>query len=179
MQSGPVHGPAIASPILLVGQAPGLHEERLGRPFAYTAGKTLFKWLEGATGADEETIRELVYFAAVARCFPGKAKSGDRPPSREEMANCRPHLAAEVRELKPRLVLAVGKIAIAEIFGVRDPKLSEYVGRSFRVRFHDQLVNVIPLPHPSGVSRWPHSSEGKVKLAAALALVTQEFARLL
>lgn len=172
-----MHGPALDTRILIVGQAPGLHEERLGRPFAYTAGRTLFKWLKSATGADEDTIRETVYFSAVARCFPGKAKTGDRPPSREEMENCRPHIAAEVRVLRPRLVLAIGKVAIAEVFGVRDPKLGEYVGRKFRVKFHGQMVDVIPLPHPSGLSTWPHSPENKPKLQAALDLIAQEFRR--
>ncbi len=72
----PVHGPAVPSRILLVGQAPGPHEAKLGRPFAWTAGKTLFAWLERATGAPEPVVRERVYIAAVVRCFPGKVSGG-------------------------------------------------------------------------------------------------------
>ena len=179
-----VHGPALSSPILLVGQAPGAHEGRLGRPFAYTAGKTLFKWLGGATGADEEELRRLIYFAAVARCFPGKnlKGAGDRPPSPVEVSNCREFLVDEVRALRPRLVLAVGRSAITEVLGpARFPKtatLSDVVGETFRVTFHGEEVDVIPLPHPSGVSRWPVTEPGRTKLARALELFGEEFRRL-
>ena len=67
-----VVGRPVASRILLVGQAPGIKEPQLGRPFAWTAGRTLFRWLESALGWDEETARSKIYFAAVCRCFPGK-----------------------------------------------------------------------------------------------------------
>ncbi|MEO5969899.1 MAG: uracil-DNA glycosylase family protein [Bdellovibrionia bacterium] len=46
MVGPPVHGAVIATPIFLIGQAPGPREGKLGRPFAYTAGKTLFRWFE-------------------------------------------------------------------------------------------------------------------------------------
>jgi uracil-DNA glycosylase len=174
-----VHGAAIDTRILLVGQAPGAFEGTFGKPFAHKAGKTLFKWLESATGADEATIREMVYFSAVARCFPGKAKSGagDRVPSKEELANCRPHLEAEIRALKPRLVLAVGRLAISEILGreMGAAPLVDTVGKSFKVNFGGEECTVIPLPHPSGVSRWPVTEPGKTKLAEALKLVRKEF----
>ena len=69
---GPVvSGSPVLSPILLIGQAPGDKEGGFGKPFAWTAGKTLFKWFE-PIGLDEETFRQRVYMAAVCRCFPGK-----------------------------------------------------------------------------------------------------------
>ncbi len=79
---GPVvMGAAVASPVLLVGQAPGDKEPKLGRPFAWTAGKNLFKWF-ATLDVDEATFRARVYMAAVCRCFPGKnPKGGDRVPS--------------------------------------------------------------------------------------------------
>ena len=107
---GPVvHGPALDTRVLLVGQAPGVHEGSRMKPFAWTAGKTLFRWLEQATGADEETIRRAVYFSAVARCFPGKAKGGggDRVPSPLEIVRCRRFLEGEAKILKPELLLPV------------------------------------------------------------------------
>jgi uracil-DNA glycosylase len=173
-----VHGPALETKIMIVGQAPGIHEEGRGRPFAHTAGKTLFKWLGEATGADEESLREMIYFSAVARCFPGKHASGkgDRPPSRDEIENCREHLAAEVALLEPELILAIGKLAIAEVLG-RDGALEEFVGRKFKTRFHGREVQVIPLPHPSGVSRWPHTEPGKSKLKSALRLLKKELSK--
>lgn len=177
----PVHGPALDTRVMLVGQAPGAHEARLGRPFAFTAGKTLFKWLGSATGMDEDELRERVYFSAVARCFPGKAKSsGDRVPDAREIENCREFLSAEVRALKPAVVLAVGRLAISETLGPKlFPKgapLADVVGRSFRVDLHGVATEVIPLPHPSGVSRWPKIEPGKSKLEAALKIFKKRFA---
>src|SRR5690606_18455982 len=83
-----VVGRPVVSPVMLVGQAPGDKEGGLGRPFAWTAGKTLFKWFS-QIGLDEEEFRSRVYMAAVCRCFPGKnPKGGDRVPSPEEIKNC-------------------------------------------------------------------------------------------
>src|SRR5213075_3551981 len=76
MQSTPVSGGAIVSDVMVIGQAPGVREPTLKRPFAHTAGKTLFRWFEEFCGLDEFTMRSQIYFAAVIRCFPGKAPSG-------------------------------------------------------------------------------------------------------
>src|SRR5262249_33679773 len=98
---GPVvHGPPVASKILLIGQAPGPREGSFGKPFAWTAGRTLFRWFEEALGVGEEELRAKVYFAAVARCFPGKANGGgDRKPDADEIARCKGYLARETEIL--------------------------------------------------------------------------------
>jgi len=167
----PVHGPPVASRILLVGQAPGPHEARLGRPFAWTAGKTLFRWLERATGADEAVVRERIYIAAVVRCFPGKTGAGgDRVPSAEECALWRGFLVREVEILRPRLVLPVGRLAISEVLGHTAP-IAEVVGRQLRAHLHGVTVDAIPLPHPSGASTWFKLEPGRTLLERALALV--------
>jgi uracil-DNA glycosylase len=167
----PVHGAAVASRILLVGQAPGPHEARFGRPFAWTAGKTLFRWLREATGADEEEVRARVYLSAVVRCFPGKlAGGGDRVPSADECALWRGFLAREVEILRPRLVLPVGRLAIQEVLGHTEP-IAAVVGRSLRTQLHGVDVDAIPLPHPSGASTWFKMEPGRTLLARALALV--------
>ena len=80
-----VLGQPVQSEILLVGQAPGDKEGVLGRPFAWTAGKTLFKWF-ASIGVSEEVFRQQVYMSAVCRCFPGKnPKGGDRVPDKKEI----------------------------------------------------------------------------------------------
>jgi uracil-DNA glycosylase len=169
----PVHCAPIASRIFLVGQAPGPHEARLGRPFAWTAGKTLFRWLRDATGADEERVRERVYIAAVVRCFPGKARGGgDRVPTPAEVARWRGFLAREVEILRPALVLPVGRLAISEVLGRAAP-LAEVVGRSLRLDYHGVEADVIPLPHPSGASTWFKMEPGKTLLARALRLIAE------
>ena len=168
-----VHGPPVLSGVFLLGQAPGPHEARLGRPFAWTAGKTLFRWFEEALGVTEDDFRARVYIAAVVRCFPGKTSSGgDRVPSPDEIAGSRGFIAREVEILRPRLVLPVGRLAIREVLGEERP-LAEVVGAARRVHFHGRMVDVIPLPHPSGASTWFKVEPGRTLLARALALVAR------
>jgi uracil-DNA glycosylase len=169
-----VYGPPVLARVMLVGQAPGVHEAGIGRPFAWTAGRTLFRWFENVLGLDEKTFRENVYFTAVARCFPGKAKSGgDRRPDRDEIEACRPFLAREVEILRPQLILAVGTLAITQVLGdrVAGMKLDQIIGTMHRVRWHGVTADVIPLPHPSGASPWPKIEPGKTLLAEAMQLV--------
>jgi uracil-DNA glycosylase len=167
--NGPVvHGPPVASPVMLLGQAPGPHEGALGRPFAWTAGRTMFRWFEGALGLDEAAFRSRVYMAAVARCFPGKASGGgDRRPDADEIARCESWLVREARILKPELVIAVGTLAIERVLGTKAP-LAEVVGTTRRARWHGRDVDVVPLPHPSGASPWHKIEPGRALLAKGL-----------
>lgn len=172
MHPPPVSGAAVLSKILLVGQAPGVREPVAGKPFAWTAGKTLFRWLEEATGLTESEAREKIYFAAVCRCFPGKAPGGsDRVPNPQEIANCSSWLKRELDILRPRLVLPVGKLAIGQFMPVG--KLDETIGRSFRIARDGQKFDLIPLPHPSGASPWPRISPGRELLQQALQLIAR------
>jgi uracil-DNA glycosylase len=164
----PVHGPPVPSRIFLLGQAPGPHEARFARPFAWTAGRTLFSWFERAFGASEQEVRARVYMAAVVRCFPGKTTSGgDRVPSPAEIAASRPFIEREIAALRPRLVIPVGRLAIAEVLGHGEP-IAAVVGRRLRARVHGEDVDVICLPHPSGASTWFKLEPGKTLLEKAL-----------
>jgi len=163
-----VHGPAVLSKVMLIGQAPGPREGSFGRPFAWTAGKTLFRWFEESLGVDEETFRARVYIAAVARCFPGKAKGGgDRRPDGDEIAMCRPFLEQETAILLPELLLPVGTMAIEQVLGHKGP-LTEIIGQVRRVAYHGHETDVIALPHPSGASTWHRMEPGKTLLGKAL-----------
>jgi uracil-DNA glycosylase len=167
---GPVvTGEAVVSPVLLVGQAPGDREGPAGRPFAWTAGRTLFGWFE-SIGLEEAEFRRRVYMAAVCRCFPGKLpRGGDRVPNRREIAQCRHWLDAEIELLQPRLILPVGKLAIAQFMPV--DKLQLVIGGRHPVKLGARSVDVIPLPHPSGASTWHRTQPGKDLLAQALSLI--------
>lgn len=164
-----VVGNPATRPVMLLGQAPGIHEGARGRPFAHTAGRTLFGWL-ASIGVDEGCFRERVYMAAVLRCFPGKAPKGggDRVPSRLEVANCAEWLAAEVQLLRPALVIAVGKLAIAQLRGSGSFKLDAVVGPVHQAQFHGRELEWVALPHPSGLSAWPKVEPGKSLLTRAL-----------
>ena len=169
----PVHGPPVPSRIFLLGQAPGPHEARLGRPFAWTAGKTLFRWLERALGAGEDQVRERIYLAAVVRSFPGKSRGGgDRVPDEDEIEASRGFIAREVSVLRPRLVIPVGRLAIHEVLGHEEP-IAAVVGRKRRARYHGVPVDVICLPHPSGASTWFKTEPGRTLLEKALRLLAR------
>lgn len=134
---------------MIVGQAPGAQTEAKRFHFAGPGGLLLGRWL-AAAGYDADNWREQCYITSMTRCFPGKAASGkgDRKPSPAELALCRPFLDGELQLIRPRMVLAVGGMAIEHFLG-KQP-LREIVGQLFEV----DGLRVLPLPHPSGVSRW-------------------------
>jgi uracil-DNA glycosylase len=165
----PVYGLPVRSSVMLIGQAPGTREQQSLRPFAWTAGRRLFDWFE-SIGVPESAFRRRVYMTAIARCFPGKnPRGGDRVPSRQEIANCSAWLDAEFELLRPRLVIPVGKLAIHALLG--PGKLDETVGTLHERQIVDTLVDVVPLPHPSGASTWIHTEPGKTLLRQALRLL--------
>src|SRR5690349_18060352 len=98
---------------MLVGQAPGKVEAEGGVPFAGRAGRTLFGWL-GRAGLDEQSARDRIYISAVTRCFPGPHPSGrgDRVPTKQEQSQCADWLEAELRIIRPKLLIPVGRLAI-------------------------------------------------------------------
>jgi len=174
MESAPVSGGPVKSDVIIVGQAPGTREPLLGRPFAWTAGKTLFRWFEEACGFDEEVFRANIYMAAVCRCFPGKHPkgSGDRVPDEEEIANCRPWLSREIALLRPKLVVPVGKLAIGQF--IEADKLSDVIGRRIQLEREGVKFALIALPHPSGASTWHRTEPGKTLLRQALGLLSKD-----
>jgi uracil-DNA glycosylase len=167
MQSTPVSGGAILSDIMIVGQAPGPREPLRQRPFAHTAGRTLFQWFEKFCGLNETAVRSTIYFAAVCRCFPGKNSSGtDRVPNPDEIRNCSSWMDSELNILRPRLVIPVGRLAIARFIDCN--KLEQVIGRTFRTDRADREFDLIPLPHPSGASPWHKIPPGRELTARAM-----------
>jgi uracil-DNA glycosylase len=167
-----VSGGAVVSKVMLVGQAPGDKEPIAGRPFAWTAGKTLFKWFNEAAGMTEEQFRASIYMAAVCRCFPGKKLTGgDRVPSPEEVQTCSTWLKREVEILEPDLVIPVGKLAIEQFIPPR--KLDEIIGKQMRVTYAGREFDLVPLPHPSGASPWHRMEPGKSLLKQALKIIAE------
>jgi uracil-DNA glycosylase len=168
----PVSGGAILSKVMLVGQAPGVREPVLAKPFAWTAGRTLFGWFEEFCHLSEMQVRSQIYFAAVCRCFPGRtAAGGDRVPAPDEIRNCSTWMNDEVDLLQPRLVIPVGKLAIAQFLAFE--KLDEVVGRSFPLRRNRRTFDLIPLPHPSGASPWHRIPPGIGLLRKAMRLIAR------
>lgn len=156
----------------LLGQAPGIVEGDERRPWRGRAGKQLRRWLE----LDEAAFYELFYIASVTRCYPGRLPTGrgDRAPSPPERALCARWRDEELRLLAPRLVVPVGGLAIQALLeptvGPDARRLTEMIGQVFAVGG----ATVIPLPHPSGASSWPHQPGNRERLDRALGRIRDE-----
>ena len=152
--------------ILVIGQAPGHRSIAKDLPFSGPGGRILQKWLEQA-GFPAGYLHEHTYLSSLTRCDPGRNPrgNGDRRPSPQEVALCKPFLDTELQLLRPRVVLLVGTMAIETFFG--KGRLEEIIG-TFEER--DGMF-FLPLPHPSGVSRWLNDAEHMELLRKALSIL--------
>ncbi len=168
-----VHGAHMAQ-IMTIGQAPGPTEVIAQRPFNAGSGRRLFQWL-GQAGFDETWFRSTQAMVAMTRCYPGKGKGGhgDRVPSPEELALCRPWLDAELALIQPSLIIPIGKLAIGMFYDTR-LALEAVIGTRLE---RDGRV-IIPLPHPSGASTWPNKPENAARIQQAIQLISAERVRL-
>jgi uracil-DNA glycosylase len=168
LESLPVRVPGSGQRAYMYGQAPGIVEGEQRLPWRGRAGQTLRRWLE----LDEETFYGTFFCASVTRCYPGRAPSGrgDRTPTPREQDLCEFWRDWELELLRPKLIVAVGGLAIRRLLGIA--QLTDAIGE----RFEREGVPVVPLPHPSGASSWPHVPANRARLDRALALVRAELA---
>lgn len=157
-EAHPVFRGDAAQRLMIVGQAPGARAHERGVPWSGPGGDLLKGWLAQA-GFPQASFLETWYLTSLTKCFPGPATSGkgDRAPSAAEIRLCADHLATEIAFVRPEIVVTLGRLAaVALIPGARRLTLAELVGRSFAVDlgYGEGDVPVVPLPHPSGVSRW-------------------------
>ncbi len=171
----PVFSGSWGQRIVLVGQAPGPVEHDVGRPFSGRAGRQLMRWLQRAGFADEDDARRRIYFISATTCFPGRRPdgAGDRRPTPREVAACSPWREGVLRLLDPPLVVPVGSLGLSLFLPGR---LDEYVGRAVLPDGRDAPAEpgdgvarvLVPLPHPSGQSRWLNHPRQVALLDAAL-----------
>jgi uracil-DNA glycosylase family 4 len=154
----------------ILGQAPGVVEGEERRPWRGRAGQTLRRWLE----LDEEAFYSTFYCASVTRCYPGRAASGggDRTPTAPEQELCSYWREWELRLVQPRLIVPVGGLAIRRVLGLSS--LDASVGE----RFDLGGVVALPLPHPSGVSRWMNSPLNQERVRRAVSMIHAELRQL-
>lgn len=165
----------ISARMMTIGQAPGITEVEVGRPFNAGSGKRLFEWL-GEAGIEEDWFRSTQYMTSVTKCYPGRAKggSGDRVPSRAEQQLCRPFLDEEIALVQPELIVPIGRLAIG-LFYAKSLKLTEIIGAQKQT---ESGAWVVPLPHSSGASRWHQSAENRVLIENAIGLIGEHYERL-
>lgn len=192
--------------IMVIGQAPGLHEGTRQVAFGGPAGRTLMRWF-GTVGWSEEQVRRYTYLSAITKCYPGRTPKGggDRNPSLTERANCRPYLLRELLAVNPRIVILIGSTAIKEVYGDK-VKLESIIGTSQEMtlgelyaKLQNRLVKnkrlqaeelpnlsnvdwqmpleIFHLPHPSGASTWLNEPQNKALLHQSLALIGQAINR--
>jgi uracil-DNA glycosylase family 4 len=139
---GAVFSSGPAPQVMLIGQAPGVTEAEVKRPFNAGSGTRLFQWLAEA-GWSEEVFRARQYMTAVTKCFPGKSANGkgDRVPSKAEQAFCRSYLERELALVRPRLIIPVGGLAI-KLFFANKLQLDEVVGTA--VYFSPEIITAKP-----------------------------------
>jgi uracil-DNA glycosylase len=149
--------------VMVVGQAPGESETRVGRPFNGPSGRRLFRWLADA-GWGENWFRATQYITAITKCYPGKGRGGkgDRAPTRREQRLCAPFLERELELVRPALLIPVGGMAVRRFCG--PGSLSSFVGQAYEIDGRW----VVPLPHPSGASLWLNQPANQALLSSAL-----------
>jgi uracil-DNA glycosylase family 4 len=176
-QSLPIfHGHA-GQRLMIVGQAPGPTAGKRPLPFSGPSGKTLQAWLERA-GFPAGALHRDWYLTSLTKCFPGPAISGgkgDRPPSAREIALCAGHLDREIALVRPEIVVSLGRMAAERL----DPtarllSLAELVGSIRCAERAGHAFQLIPLPHPSGVSRWLNDPANQARLEEGLAVLARE-----
>lgn len=128
---------------MVVGEAPGAEEDRRGEPFVGKAGKLLDNMLR-AVGRSRETV----YIANILKCRP----PDNRDPRPEEAANCEPYLKRQIALIRPKVILAVGRVAAQNLLKTDRP-----IGRLRGTVHHygEDNVPVVVTYHPAYLLRSP------------------------
>ncbi len=131
--------------LMFVGEAPGVDEDLQGEPFVGRAGELLTRIIQTMGFS-----RDDVYIANVLKCRPDMPpdKPGNRPPTAEEMATCLPYLREQIALIQPKIMVALGGVAIRGLLGLDQPM------KSLRGRWHRfEGIPVMPTFHPSYLLR--------------------------
>jgi DNA polymerase len=128
---------------LVIGEAPGADEDRLGEPFVGRAGKLLDPMLQ-AVGQN----RALAYVANILKCRPPE----NRDPTPEEAAKCRPFLERQIELIQPRIILALGRIAAQQLLNT-DTQIGKLRGQVHR--FGSARIPLVVTYHPAYLLRSP------------------------
>ena len=137
--------------LMFIGEAPGADEDQQGEPFVGRAGQLLTRILKAMNFA-----REDVYIANILKCRPDMPAggSGNRPPTPTEMQTCRPYLLEQIDIIQPKVLVALGAVAVEGLLGARGTM------RELRGRWHS--YNGTPLMityHPAYLLRNQSPSE--------------------
>ena len=174
----PIFHGHVGQRLMIVGQAPGPSAGERPLPYTGATGRTLQGWLERA-GFPPGSLHRDFYLTSLTKCFPGPATGrggkGDRPPSAREIAFCARHLDREIALVRPEIVVSLGRLAAERLDPTaRTLPLVDLVGGFRSVERTGHRFRLLPLPHPSGVSRWLNDGTHQGRLNEALAVLSRE-----
>ena len=138
-QAVPGEGPPNTD-IMFIGEGPGFHEDRQGRPFVGAAGQFLEELL-----ASINLTRQQVYIANVVKCRP----PGNRDPLPDELSACAPYLDRQIEVIRPKVIVTLGRFSMARFFP--GASISKIHGQPKRVG----NVLVVPMFHPAAALHQP------------------------
>ena len=126
--------------LMFIGEAPGVDEDQQGEPFVGRAGQLLTRIIKAMNFA-----REDVYIANILKCRPDvpPGSFGNRPPTPTEMQTCRPYLVEQIDIIQPRVLVALGAVAVEGLLGTRATM------RDLRGRWHTYPAYLLRNQAPS------------------------------
>jgi DNA polymerase len=134
------------APVMLIGEAPGREEDRVGKPFVGRAGQLLDKML-ASIGLDRD---HNAYITNVINWRP----PGNRDPAPDEAAQCLPFLRRHIELAQPRIIILLGAVAARHVVGKTDG-IMKMRGHWMEYRVGDRMVPLMPTLHPAYLLRQP------------------------
>ena len=141
----------LTSEIMLIGEGPGQQEDETGRPFVGKAGQLLDKILESQGFSREQNV----YICNVVKCRP----PGNRVPAEEEAAACREYLDAQIKYMKPKIIILCGSTALKAMLNIKSG-ITKIRGQWFDGPYGSKMM---PFFHPSYLLRNQSKAEGSPK----------------
>ncbi len=156
IQAVPGYGSAKAE-VMFIGEGPGFKEDHEGKPFIGRSGQLLDKIMESIG-----LSRETVYIANIVKCHPMKnpadpeSHGNDRPPTAEEMEACRGWLEAQIRAIKPKVIVTLGAVPAKALLGDLTP-ITKIRGqwRTYEPGAGLPAIKLLPTFHPAALLRNP------------------------
>jgi len=143
-RKNPVPGEGnVRAEVMFIGEAPGKSEDEQGRPFVGAAGKLLTKLIESIG-----LSREEVYIANVLKCRP----PNNRDPLPEEIEKCTPYLDRQIKIIKPKIIVTLGRHSTKYILGklrVSVPGIMKVRGKTYSGTILGLKVIILPTLHPA------------------------------
>ncbi|RLG15084.1 MAG: uracil-DNA glycosylase [Candidatus Nanohalarchaeota archaeon] len=137
------HGGNPDAKVMIIGEAPGYHEDLCGRPFVGKAGKVLDKLLDSVG-----LSRDNTFITSIVKCRPPSNKD----PTGEQIRACKPFLERQMQIVRPRVIVPLGRFAGMFVFrkyNLEWKRISEVHGRVYSVESLVGSVRIVPLYHPS------------------------------